>query len=106
MDLLKDNGYLYFINIFDSAITFSCTSERKAMCAFILALFAREFPVGQSLCVANGVLENCLQHGTSDENPLLRQWCCLCFSLIMRNNCEAKSRAQQCSAHDKLSLLL
>lgn len=106
VDLLKDNGYLYFVNIFNSPITNSCTSERKAMCAFILALFSRNFPVGQTLCATNGVLESCLQHGTSDENPLLRQWCCLCFSLVIRGNNEAKRQAQSRNAHTRLELLL
>jgi regulator-associated protein of mTOR len=52
-DLLKDNGYTYFIVILsmpDSTMgAISNPSEHRAMCAFILSVFCHDFPAGQEV---------------------------------------------------------
>lgn len=47
-DLLKDNGYQYFINIFNpnTGIPIQNASEHRAMCAFIIAMFCKDYNQG------------------------------------------------------------
>jgi regulatory associated protein of mTOR len=50
-DLLKDSGIQYFISILDpnSQIPIGNASEHRAMCAFIIAIFCKNYPQGQIL---------------------------------------------------------
>ncbi|KAI5779073.1 putative TORC1 growth control complex subunit Kog1 [Geopyxis carbonaria] len=102
-DLLKDNGYSYFIQILSpaSGIPVGNASEHRAMCAFILAMFCRGFKQGQVVCAPPGVLNACLAH-LGDENPLLRQWACLCISQLWFDYTEAKWQGIRESAHLRL----
>lgn len=56
--------------------------DHKAMCAFILTLFIKDFKNGQRLCFSIELINNCLKFITNSENPLLRQWCCLLLSQL------------------------
>ena len=108
-DLLKDNGILYFISILDpnSQIPIGNASEHRAMCAFIIAIFCKNYPQGQTMCLAShgpntiNVFDACLRN-VKDENPLLRQWSCLCLSMLWYNYSDAKWMGIRCSAHLKL----
>lgn len=103
-DLLKDNGIHYFINILNPtiAILVGNASEHRAMCAFIIAIFCKDYPQGQNVCLGPELIEYCLHHLTNAENPLLRQWCCLCLGTLWHDFPEAKWMGIRCSAPPRL----
>jgi len=107
-DLLKDNGYSYFTQILspNSGIQVNNATEHRAMCAFILSVFCRGFKQGQVVCMSPGVLSSCLAHFSETENPLLRQWACLCISQLWLDYAEAKWQGRKEDAHNKLCQLL
>ncbi|KAF3083901.1 hypothetical protein TWF569_010153 [Orbilia oligospora] len=108
IDLLKDNGYSYFTQILtpNSGIPIQNASEHRAMCAFILSIFCRGFHQGQVVCINPGVLQSCLAHFNEPENPLLRQWACLCISQLWHEYPEAKWLGYKEDAHSKLCAML
>ncbi|EPS36808.1 hypothetical protein H072_9652 [Dactylellina haptotyla CBS 200.50] len=108
IDLLKDNGYSYFTQILtpNSGIPIQNASEHRAMCAFILSIFCRGFHQGQVVCINPGVLQSCLAHFNEPENPLLRQWACLCISQLWADYPEAKWLGYKEEAHIKLCAML
>ncbi|KAL3468556.1 raptor N-terminal caspase like domain-containing protein [Aspergillus heterothallicus] len=91
-DLLKDNGIHYFISILNpsSPIPVGNASEHRAMCAFIVSIFCKNYPQGQNVCLSSELFESCLTHLMDVENPLLRQWSCLCISMLWSDFPEAK----------------
>ncbi|KAI9760328.1 MAG: adenylosuccinase ade13 [Chaenotheca gracillima] len=91
-DLLKDNGYNYFVNILNpvAGIPIKNEEEHRAMCAFIVAIFCKGFHQGQVVCLGTTVISSCLVHLHDASNPLLRQWACLCLSQIWINYPDAK----------------
>ncbi|KAG0224848.1 hypothetical protein BGW42_004831 [Actinomortierella wolfii] len=106
-DLLKDNGFVYFVGILgiNAGMPLRNISEHRAMCAFILATFCRDFPQGQQACLKQHVITLCLNHiGASDH--LLRQWACLCIGQLWKNYNEAKSQGLQENAPEQLTLAL
>ncbi|KAI5786219.1 raptor N-terminal caspase like domain-containing protein [Pyronema domesticum] len=106
-DLLKDNGYSYFVSILSpqSGIPVGNASEHRAMCAFILAMFCRNFSQGRAVCAPPGVMSSCLAH-LNDDNPLLRQWACLCISQLWDQFPEAKWLGIREGAHLRLCELV
>ncbi|KAL2912002.1 Target of rapamycin complex 1 subunit kog1, partial [Polyrhizophydium stewartii] len=108
-DLIKDNGYTYFINILSSDITnmppMSNLSEHRAMCAFILAVFCHNYRLGQQACLKMDLLQVLLPH-LDDRDPLLRQWACICLTELWRNYPDAKFIAIKRGAHERLIDLL
>lgn len=103
-DLLKDNGIHYFITILNpnSPIPVGNASEHRAMCAFIVAIFCKYYPQGQNVCLSPELFDSCLKHMSDMENPLLRQWSCLCLSMLWLDFAEAKWTGIRCSAPSKL----
>lgn len=91
-DLLKDNGIHYFISILNpmSPIPVGNASEHRAMCAFIVSIFCKNYPQGQNVCLSAELFDSCLRHLSDFENPLLRQWSCLCLSMLWDDFPEAK----------------
>ncbi|PVH13838.1 uncharacterized protein CXQ87_001956 [Candidozyma duobushaemuli] len=103
-ELCKDKGYNYFYLILNSspsnsigapgapggnmnganggATSVMVNDDHKAMSAFILTLFIKDFRNGQRLCFSIELVSNCLKFLQSSENPLLRQWCCLLLSQL------------------------
>ncbi|CAO3565796.1 unnamed protein product [Mortierella alpina] len=106
-DLLKDNGFVYFVGILgvNAGMPLRNVSEHRAMCAFILATFCRDFPQGQQACLKQQVIQYCLTH-VGDSDHLLRQWACLCIGQLWKNYNEAKSVGLQVSAHERLTQIL
>jgi regulator-associated protein of mTOR len=104
MDLLKDNGIYYFITILTPSLPIPVgnASEHRAMCAFIVAIFCKDYPQGQNICLSPELFETSLTHIADVENPLLRQWSCLCISMLWKNSPEAKWMGIRCSAPTKL----
>ncbi|EAW23923.1 ubiquitin-binding TORC1 subunit KOG1 [Aspergillus fischeri NRRL 181] len=103
-DLLKDNGIHYFISILNpsSPIPVGNASEHRAMCAFIVSIFCKNYPQGQNVCLSGELFDSCLKHLTDVENPLLRQWSCLCISMLWSDFPEAKWMGIRCAAPARL----
>lgn len=104
MDLLKDNGIHYFISILSpqSPIPVQNDTEHRAMCAFIIAIFCRGYPQGQTVCLSPELFDACLTHMNDKEEPLLRQWSSLCLSTLWLDFPEAKWVGIRCSAPARL----
>lgn len=102
-ELCKDKGYNYFYLILNSSPknqigapgapggsvngssgtgNVMVNDDHKAMSAFILTLFIKDFKNGQRLCFSIELVANCLKFVATSENPLLRQWCCLLLSQL------------------------
>ena len=99
-DLLRDNGFTYFTSILSpfqqgpggttaapsNSLPIPNVSEHRAMCAFILSVFAYDFPAGQEVLLKQtDVLEACLEH-LEDDDYLLRQWSALCLARLFDNS--------------------
>ena len=104
-ELCKDKGYNYFYiilnsnplnqinggdNINASGANILINDDHKAMSAFILTLFIKDFKNGQRLCFSIELINNCLKFLSTSENPLLRQWCCLLLSQLWMNYPDGK----------------
>lgn len=120
VDLLRDNGYMYFASVLSpfhapgSSTTWSGqanglaipnVSEHRAMCAFILAVFCQDFPLGQEACLGTDIMDMCLEH-LEDDDFLLRQWSALCLAQLWDQSPAGKARALARDAHGKLCCLL
>lgn len=108
-DLLKDNGYTYFISILTntntSAFLVPNISEHRAMCVFILSVFCRDFQAGQQACLANDLLSALLPYLT-DQDSLLRQWTCVCLANFWAGFTDSKWAALNANAHTQLIVCL
>lgn len=105
-DLLKDNGYQYFISIVSpqTGIPVGNMAEHRAMCAFIISMFCKDFRPGQNVCLNTNpeLIDSLLSHLMDMENPLLRQHSCLCISMLWVDFPEAKWIGIRSQAHQKL----
>ncbi|KAI9708918.1 MAG: hypothetical protein M1820_003612 [Bogoriella megaspora] len=104
-DLLKDSGYQYFVSILNPAATIpgDNASEHRAMCAFIVAMFCKDFESGQKAATQpSELIEYLLYHVADADNPLLRQWSCLCLSMLWSGNAGPKWTSIGMSAHQRL----
>ena len=109
-DLLKDNGFTYFIGILAlenqvALPNIANMSEHRAMCAFILSVFCRGFKAGQLACLKADLLPSILPH-LLDHDPLLRQWCLLCLASFWDKNVDVKSVVVHESIHEAILPLL
>lgn len=107
-DLLKENGYQYFTNVLlpQNVIMVGNASEHRAMAAFVTAIFCRDFPQGKNVCLSPELIESCITHIQNPENPLLRQWACLCISMLWQGFSEARWVGIRCFAHHRLCALV
>ncbi len=106
-DLIKDSGYNYFAQILkpSEGLPVVDSDEHKAMCAFILSMLCKGYKAGQNVCLATDVMSYCLTHLGNEDNPLLRQWACLCIGQLWQDLPEAKWRGIRENAPTKLSYL-
>ncbi|KAL8413347.1 hypothetical protein RB594_004823 [Gaeumannomyces avenae] len=106
-DLIKDSGYNYFSQILrpSEGLPVANSDEHKAMCSFILAMLCKNYKPGQTVCNQTDIMSSCLFHLSNEENPLLRQWSCLCISQLWNDLPEAKWRGIRESAPARLSVL-
>ncbi|SPN99807.1 related to raptor, a binding partner of target of rapamycin (TOR) [Cephalotrichum gorgonifer] len=106
-DLIKDSGYNYFAQILrpSEMLPVVDSDEHKAMCTFILAMVCKGHVAGQRNCNDANTMSHCLVHLQNEENPLLRQWSCLCISQLWQGFPEAKWRGIRENAHGKLAQL-
>ncbi|KAE8449010.1 hypothetical protein EG329_008598 [Mollisiaceae sp. DMI_Dod_QoI] len=107
-DLLKDSGYMYFAAILkpNEGLPVVDSLEHKAMCAFILARLCDGYKQGQTVCNQSEIMSYCLVHLQNGDNPLLRQWACLCISQLWKDLPDAKWRGIRENAPAKLALLV
>ncbi|KAG9242892.1 raptor N-terminal caspase like domain-containing protein [Calycina marina] len=107
-DLLKDSGYNYFSSILKptEGLPVVDSLEHKAMCAFILAQLCNKYKPGQNVCNQTEIMNYCLTHLQNEENPLLRQWACLCISQLWNELPEAKWRGIRDNAPNHLVTLV
>ncbi|KAF2703927.1 WD repeat-containing protein-like protein mip1 [Pleomassaria siparia CBS 279.74] len=107
-DLLKDNGYQYFINILNPSygIPVANASEHRSMCAFIVAMFCKDYNQGQRASLSTELVQSCLSHMKDMKNPLLRHWSCLCLSKLWINHEEAKWVGIREMAYERLCELV
>ena len=106
-DLLKDNGYQYFTNMIfpQNSVAVQNAADHRAMSAFVIAMFCRRFPQGQNVCLSPELIDACVGY-LLDPSPLLRQWSCLCISMLWADFPEAKWVGIRCLAHHRLCALV
>ncbi|KAI0243612.1 Target of rapamycin complex 1 subunit kog1 [Massospora cicadina] len=106
-DLLKDNGFLYFVELLnaDRGHSLANLSEHRGIAAFILAFFCKDFNHGKKSCLQHGLLNIALPH-LGDPNPFLRQWTCLMLAQLWRGFPDAKVAAFGAFYHDRLLRLV
>ncbi|KAH7107001.1 hypothetical protein BKA62DRAFT_825590 [Auriculariales sp. MPI-PUGE-AT-0066] len=109
VDLFNSNGYKYFADVFAMAEEpghpmLSNASEHRAMCSFILAVLARDFPRGQDACFNSLVFTNCVTR-LQEGDYLARLWAALCIALIWDNNDAIRDAAATDEIHDRLVVL-
>ncbi|KAG5421904.1 KOG1 [Candida metapsilosis] len=118
-ELCKDKGYNYFYSILNSSpqnqtgghgsnssSAMLINDDHKAMSAFILTLFIKDFKNGQRLCFSSEVVTNCIRFIQTSENPLLRQWCSLLLSQLWNKYPDGKWVAYKDGHINQLSLLV
>lgn len=109
-ELVKENGFNYFISILVPHEGFSINTinvyEHLAMCAFVIALFCRGHKQGKRLCNGPDLLHACLSHTKEVESPLLRQWAVLCISQVWDDFPEYKNMVLRENALDGFLVLL
>lgn len=103
-DLIRDNGYKYFLGTIqpEQGIPVANHSEHKAMAAFIIAMFCKDFHQAKVVSLTRDLFLACIGHLGDRENPLLRQWCCLCISTLWKDYPEAKWTGTRDSTHQIL----
>ncbi|KAF5376558.1 hypothetical protein D9757_008290 [Collybiopsis confluens] len=102
-------GYKYFSKILTSinnpANPLPNTSEHLAMCTFILASLARDFPRGQQACWEEQVFDACFNL-LDEPDFLLRQWSSLCIAQMWCGLDQGKSFGVARGTPDKLLSLM
>lgn len=92
-DLVKDQCYMYFVNILTDGADSSETEEAgvsqakigdAALCCFILAQFSHEYPSAQQLLSNNSDLLDVVEHNLEADSPLLRQWSILLLAELVQ----------------------
>ncbi|KAJ3062833.1 hypothetical protein HDU98_001330, partial [Podochytrium sp. JEL0797] len=107
-DLLKDNGFTYFINILtsiNSTTAIPNMSEHRAMCAFILSVFCHGFRFAQEACLKNDLLLTLSIH-LNDPDPLLRQWASICLAKTVEQYPQARDHCLKENLHERILALL
>ena len=108
-DLVKDNGYQYFINILNPAFDMHLgnLAEHRAMCSFIISMFCKDFKTGQGVVLGTNpdLIDHLAQHLSEVDNPLLRQHACLCISMIWKDFPDAKWQGIRTQAQGRLCSL-
>ncbi|KAJ3021340.1 hypothetical protein HKX48_008735 [Thoreauomyces humboldtii] len=107
-DLLKDNGFMYFIKILASPTSLANIpnpSGLRAMSVFILSVFCQNFPIGQQACVKGDLIPALIDH-LAEEDPLLRQWSCIGLSKVWENHADGKWVAVERKLHEHLCRML
>lgn len=109
VDLIKDNGHLYFIKYLD-ATDASSSPETRAMAAFILAALCDGHAKGQLVCAGANLLGVCLTHlaqALAQNGPeQLIKWLCLCAGKLWEDLPDIADIAFRERAHQLFAPLL
>ncbi|KAA8494031.1 Regulatory-associated protein of mTOR [Porphyridium purpureum] len=86
VDLVKDNGHVYFIEFLGKGYSSSSSSAvHVAMAAFVLSTVASDAP---EKCASDPqFVTGCLRR-LSDPHPLVRRWCLFCLSQFIAYSSE------------------
>ena len=107
LDLVKDNGHVYFIRFLDSP---QVPSEERAMAAFVLAAITDAHPKGQTVCAQSGLMQICLSHlpqaSSPAGSPLFVRWLCLCVGKLWENFKSLQGEAFLSGAPEAIAPLL
>ena len=105
VDLLRDNGYKYFLAALQPGLDFPVknASEHRAMSTFIVAMYCRGHQQGKAVSMTPELFQACKENMQDQENPLLRQWSCLCISILWQDYPEAKWMGINLEAHTYLT---
>ncbi|KAK4798865.1 hypothetical protein SAY86_024230 [Trapa natans] len=101
VDLVKDEGHMYFIKFLDSIEAFP---EQRAMAAFVLAVIVDGHRRGQEACTEADLINVCLRRLKSSNpndvqtEPLFIQWLCLCLGKVWEDFIEAQIFGLQADA--------
>lgn len=103
-DLIKESAYQYFLSILNPSSTLPVAngSEHRAMSAFIISMFCRNFHQAKVVCLSPELFNLCAVHLKDPNNQLLRQWSCLLVSMLWQDFPEAKWVGIRVSIHQKL----
>jgi len=105
-DLIRDSGYKYFLTTIqpdsDLSISVKNANEHRAMAAFIIAMFCKDYPQARVACLSEDIFQSCAHHLEDADNPLLRQWACLCISMLWQDYPEAKWMGVRTGMHEHL----
>ncbi|KAI9182929.1 Target of rapamycin complex 1 subunit kog1 [Blastocladiella emersonii ATCC 22665] len=107
-DLMKDNGFTYFIHVLSPSANLAAiqdVSEHRAMCAFILSTLCHGFRDGQAACLHHSVLPLC-QLYLGDPDDLLRQWACICIAQVCHQYSDAILAALEDGMHARVAACL
>ncbi|KAK7436889.1 Target of rapamycin complex 1 subunit kog1 [Stygiomarasmius scandens] len=108
-ELLTKQSYRYFSKILTlqphQLQSLPNAVEHQAMCAFIMTMFARDFPKGQKACWDETVFKSCLDK-VDESHPLLSQWAALCIGQMWDSVDEGKVIGARAGGCDKLLGLL
>jgi regulatory associated protein of mTOR len=117
-ELLRNNGYTFVSRLLASPlgqatlhlqIHENCIPEHRSMCAFILAVFCRDFKPGQIASSAGGVMEICLKilkDKAYPPDPLMRHWTALLISQLWNEFGDGKLEGTELGAPLRLVELL
>ncbi|KAG2387137.1 hypothetical protein C9374_002172 [Naegleria lovaniensis] len=103
VDLVKDHGHSYFINIL---VERNNDSELRAMACFVLSVIADRFIPGQQACLKYKNLFDVCAAQLIEQDSLLRKWACLLIAKLLEDFDEAQEVAIKVGTHDKILHLL
>lgn len=101
-DLLKDNGYNYFIHVLSNAKPLQSEIENRPACVFILTKFCDRFEAAQDACIKNGLIE-CLVGYFKSKDSFLKKWCCILLGKCIEQNANViQMFIMKESGHDRI----
>lgn len=102
LDLVKDNGQFYFINVLANT---RIPANQRTQAAFIISVVCNNCRPGQSACLNARLLQICLSQ-LNEPDSMLRRWVVFALAKLWENYEEAKWAAIRELAHEKLCILL
>jgi regulator-associated protein of mTOR len=104
VDLVKDNGHLYFINILANK---NNDHKLRSMACFVLSVIVDRFAPGQRACLtSNSLINICISQLIAERDPLLRRWLLLLIAKLIEGLYEAQDQALSLGVHERVSRLL
>jgi len=113
VDLVKDNGHMYFIKFLESS-DMAITDSSRAMAAFVLAVICDGHHKGQICCASNGLLSACISRlpvasdapAAAARSPALIKWVLLCLAKQCENMADIAAAATRENAPAMIANLL